>query len=281
MAAVFRTLGEVLATTVDMSFPRNLSSRLLAQIDHYAPHPSYVGFEGWYTRIQDESAGLSIALIFCSLGDSTPASTAKKHYFHLSLTPISDACVISEPIEFHLFPEDLQHIVYSSPTIETGLQPFTLNIPDIGNFTVESGSQCYDVLIPCSDTSSGHWTLSIRITERTPLLNDDPLLSTPHSAALARLETSLPLHWAIFSTASKADYEIKHIDLNGAALAVFEGTGVAHMEKNWGASFPEGWTWYVKLPNTHLFPTLKIHVGRRPSVHRLTVECMHQALVGN
>ncbi|KAF8341233.1 uncharacterized protein EI90DRAFT_3033127 [Cantharellus anzutake] len=61
--------------------------------------------------------------------------------------------------------------------------------------------------------------------------------------ALSRLETLLPLHWAIFSTGSKANYDVKHIGADGVGLEVFGGTGVAHMEKNWGASFPTGWTW--------------------------------------
>lgn len=281
MAAMFRILGEILAATVDMSLPQNLSGRLLTQKDHYAPHPSYVGFEGWYTRIQAESAGLSISLIFCSLGDSTPAGTARKHYFHLSLTPINDACPISEAIEFHLFPEDLQHIISSPPDVETDFQPFTLKIPDIGSFTVEPGSQYCNVLIPCPDGSCGHWSTSIRMTERMPLLKKYPLLSTPHGAALARLETLLPLHWGIFSTASKAHYEIRHIDLDGTELQAFKGTGVAHMEKNWGASFPKGWTWYVRLWSITLFPTHRVYVGCRLSVHHLIVERTNRPLVEN
>ncbi|KAF8330700.1 uncharacterized protein EI90DRAFT_3058867 [Cantharellus anzutake] len=214
------------ATAADLLFPRWLSMRLLAQKDQYAPHPSYVGFEGWYTRIQDESAGLSIILIFCSLGDSTPSGTPRKHYFHFSVMSIGDSSTI-EPAEFHLFPDELQHIVDSPPDPETGLQPYTLNIPHW----------------KLRQSSSEHWKVSIDITDRVPLSQEHPLLSTPHSMALSRLETLLPLHWAIFSTGSKANYDVKHIGADGVGLEVFGGTGVAHMKKNWGASFPTGWTW--------------------------------------
>ncbi|KAF8330713.1 uncharacterized protein EI90DRAFT_3154787 [Cantharellus anzutake] len=243
MVAVPRSFWGFSATAADLLFPRWLSTRLLVQKDQYAPHPSYVGFEGWYTRIQDESAGLSIILIFCSLGDSTPSGTPRKHYFHFSVTPIGDSSTI-EPLEFHLFPDELQHIVDSPPDSETGLQPYTLNIPNIGSFTVEPKTQRYNLTVPCGESSSEHWKVSIDITDCVPLSQEHPLLSTPHSMALSRLETLLPLHWAIFSTGSKANYDVKHIDTDGVGLEVFGGTGVAHMEKNWGASFPTGWTWY-------------------------------------
>ncbi|KAF8330706.1 uncharacterized protein EI90DRAFT_3058913 [Cantharellus anzutake] len=194
------------ATTADLLFPRWLSTCLLAHKDQYALHPSYV--------------------------DSTPSGTPRKHYFHFSVTPIGDSSTI-EPVEFHLFPDDLQHIVDSPPDSETGLQPYTLNIPNIGSFTVEPKTQRYNLTVPCGESSSEHWKVSINITDRVPLSQEHPLLSTPHSMTLSRLETLLPLHWAIFSTGSKADYDVKHIGTDG----------VAHMEKNWGALFPTGWTW--------------------------------------
>ncbi|KAF8330687.1 uncharacterized protein EI90DRAFT_3058778 [Cantharellus anzutake] len=191
------------------------------------------GFEGWYTRIQDESAGLSIILIFLLSWRLDAISTPGKHYFHFSVTPVGDSSTI-EPVEFHLFPDDLQHIVDSLPDSETGLQPYTLNIPNIGSFTVEPKTQRYNLTVPCGESSSEHWKSVHRHNRSCSIIARAP--ST-------ELETLLPLHWAIFSTGSKANYDVKHIGADGAGSEVFGGTGVAHMEKNWGASFPTGWTW--------------------------------------
>ena len=86
------------------------------------------------------------------------------------------------------------------------------------------------------DTAEGKIQLAVDITKRTPW-NAGNKLSTPEGIFSA-LTFLLPLHWNVLSTASSADYDIRH-----DGVVIEQGTGIAHLEKNWGVSFPTGWTW--------------------------------------
>jgi hypothetical protein len=55
----------------------------------------------------------------------------------------------------------------------------------------------------------------------------------------ARLGQLLSLHWYVLSTGTPVSYNITDLSSN-ASLA---GSGLAHMEKNWGAGFPGRWLW--------------------------------------
>ncbi|OBZ77245.1 hypothetical protein A0H81_02106 [Grifola frondosa] len=58
---------------------------------------------------------------------------------------------------------------------------------------------------------------------------------------IAHLSRLLPLNWHVRSTASIARYTLTH------AGVTREGGGLAHIEKNWGSSFPRGWIWSQSL----------------------------------
>jgi len=73
------------------------------------------------------------------------------------------------------------------------------------------------------------------LTERTPWSKTN-LLAGP-MGFVACISRFLPLNWHVFSTSSHASYELSY---EGNKLS---GSGVAHTEKNWGASFPKGWIW--------------------------------------
>lgn len=57
-------------------------------------------------------------------------------------------------------------------------------------------------------------------------------------AGLASLLSFLPLQWYVHSTATPVSWEL--IDAQGERRS---GKGLAHFEKNWGASFPQEWIW--------------------------------------
>lgn len=78
--------------------------------------------------------------------------------------------------------------------------------------------------------------VEVTITERAPWIEGD-VLSTPEGA-FSNLVHLLPLHWNVFSHKGMAEYTVKR----GGELWL-QGTGIAHSEKNWGVSFPAGWTW--------------------------------------
>jgi len=56
------------------------------------------------------------------------------------------------------------------------------------------------------------------------------------------------LHWYVFSLKSNAKY--KFVDVDGS---IRQGTGVAHMEKNWGTNFPSAWIWAEGVDHTSGF----------------------------
>lgn len=238
---VFTGLIEVTATVLDLVLPRSISRRVLRQTDHFAPHPG-TGFEGWYTRIQGED--FSMAIIMCSLADKGKAFD-RQHYLHFSIIPLKPESSIKERIDLHLFPQQI------IPTaITSGQLPFTLEAPEFGVFNCHPHEQTYDLTLP-DEANNCIYTIEVRIRNRIPL-DDANLNQTPHGS-VARLESTLPLHWAIFSTSSTADVIVKKSTLKAGVASstqtVLKGTGRAHMEKNWGVSFPQGWTWYVHLIN--------------------------------
>jgi tocopherol cyclase len=62
-------------------------------------------------------------------------------------------------------------------------------------------------------------------------------LSTPEGR-LVNLSLLLPLHWVVFSTCSRAEFSIVR---DGEVVEA--GSARAHVEKNWGDTFPTGWVW--------------------------------------
>lgn len=237
-------VSEVTATLVDIVVPRSLSRHILPQVDHYAPHAS-TGFEGWYTRIQGD--GFSMAFILCSLGNHVKGSGEKQHYLHFSLVPLRtssspDSSPPMDPIELHIFPE---RIVASSKT--PGSLPFQLDVPGFGSLVVHPDRQIYNFVLPIDphDPRGPKITVNITITGRKPL-NPGNLLETPHGS-FARLQNTLPLHWGIFSVLSHAEFVIVRSPVPGVSPGQrWRSSGRAHLEKNWGVSFPEGWTWLVR-----------------------------------
>lgn len=59
----------------------------------------------------------------------------------------------------------------------------------------------------------------------------------------------LPLHWSVFSVKSNvtAKYTLGNYDKSN----IFESRGIAHMEKNWGSSFPQMWIWAQSFSDDH------------------------------
>ncbi|KIP02434.1 hypothetical protein PHLGIDRAFT_122473 [Phlebiopsis gigantea 11061_1 CR5-6] len=84
--------------------------------------------------------------------------------------------------------------------------------------------------------------LALRITEPT-FWSDDAPLAGP-MGVLTLFSRFLPLNWHVFSTSSKATYSLRH---SGKTQC---GTGISHVEKNWGKSFPPGWIWSQSFAST-------------------------------
>lgn len=234
---VYSGVVEMVTTVADLVLPRSVSSRILRQTDHFAPHDG-TGFEGWYTRIQ--GVDFSMAIIMCSLAAKEEAFD-RQHYLHFSIVPLGSNSTIKQRIELHLFPKQI-----IQTTIASGQLPFTLDAPGFGVFTCHPDQQTYNLNLR-DEASNCVYTIDVQIRNRVPINHAD-LNEAPHGS-FARLESTLPLHWAIFSTSSTADVVVKRATLtegtSSRAQTILRATGRAHMEKNWGVSFPQGWTWCV------------------------------------
>ena len=235
-------------------------TRICTRQDHFAPHPD-APFEGYYTRVQT-AGGATILLIFSSVF----AATDKPHFVHFSYIPHSGSTSGSnqwrqQRIVVNKFPRITdtsgpQHAdggvhEFSRVAKGDGVEGTLRVCRDQQRYRLEfdlDSAQAADVAGRGGVEATG-LVVSVDLTRRRPWHARDEL-STPEGA-LAQLVHLLPLHWNVFSTASTAAYSVT---LGDRVLSA--GTGIAHMEKNWGASFPRGWTWVqgFSVP-THSTPT--------------------------
>lgn len=227
--------------------PTWISSRLLSLTDHFAYHDrETTGFEGYYTRIQTADDKSTLAIIFSSVHDAHKPGS-KSHFVHFSLTPSPSST--KKPIRVDCYPERMSYTDFGC-SAEDGRRNFTLQGDTFALYSVARDSQFYWIAVPDPDHDDCSLIISARLTDQTPLHPTDPL-RTPHQSVI-RLSSILPLHWHIFSTASKADYMItrrRYCNEGGkervSEEVVIEGCGIGHMEKNWGRGFPKGWLWSV------------------------------------
>lgn len=199
---------------------------LFTKTDHFAPHVT-APFEGYYTRIQT-SSGSTILLIFSSVF----SAISRPHLVHFSLIPprgsttpriVVDKFPRIADSNGHKFPSGFHE--FSRVAKGDGVE---------GTYRVCRNELRYRLELETEEY--GRLEIAVDISERKPWTAGDEL-STPEGI-FSSLVSLLPLHWNVFSTASKASYTIM---ANGDAVE--SGVGIAHVEKNWGVSFPAGWTW--------------------------------------
>jgi tocopherol cyclase len=213
-------------------------SFLLSPQDHFAPHPG-VPFEGYYTRVVT-STGSTIVLILSSVFNSVD----RPHYLHFSVLP-RDATT-SPRIEVHKFPRIAD---VAGHRFSTGFQEFSrVAKGDGAEGTYHFGRHEQRYRLELETEEHGSLEISVTTTQRKPWARNDEL-STPEGI-ISRLVFLLPLHWNVFSTCSRAEYAIRQ---NGRLLD--SGSGVAHIEKNWGVSFPRGWTWMQAFSGNQANPS--------------------------
>lgn len=212
--------------------------------DHFAPHLS-APFEGYYTRIVTATATIIIII------SSVRKTKDRPHYVHFSYLPRASPtrpAPSTQKLRVDVFPPKITEFL--GPRVD-GVQQFTCKLSDdMGEFSVLSDSQIYDLRLP---TPHGQINVHITLKDRTPWDGTSPE-SSPEGA-LANLR-QLPLHWHVFSTNSVAAYTITAPEFRQS------GVGSAHMEKNWGESFPPGWTWVQALSATKPNFTLTVAGGR-------------------
>ncbi|RPD79267.1 hypothetical protein L226DRAFT_245484 [Lentinus tigrinus ALCF2SS1-7] len=249
------------------------------QRDHFAPHKSRK-FEGYYTRTQLEDGG-NIALIFCWVKHAkkrsnyvhvsytpssasgagptqylqrppTPADTLSSRKSHTlkaepsaeSMSPqrspsgTSRSSFSPSPLaafKYDFFPDKID-VVTGKPAQRGGHVPFTITAPGVGHMAVTPDSIEYSIIVP-----EKHLRVHLVLDAHTPW---SPSPSQPRDGPMGgmmHLSWLLPLNWHVRSTRSRATYAVEHG--RGLGASKVYGEGRAHVEKNWGGSFPRGWIW--------------------------------------
>src|SRR3989339_157784 len=191
-------------------------------------------FEGWYARISDRDGKRSIALIVGSfLETKIPFSPHIPMPGYLAIL-VSDG--VNELKVYETFPNKTSLTINEEATFNENpiarCGPWQLNIcsnfswdaPGFGHIDNES----FDLTIPGEINFSGNFS--------NPIYWMDNPLKTPEGMA-THLQV-IPIHWYVHSLGSISEYSYQ-ID-QGPTI---HSSGYAHIEKNWGKSFPSRWIW--------------------------------------
>ncbi|KAI0703169.1 hypothetical protein C8Q76DRAFT_632165 [Earliella scabrosa] len=229
--------------------------------DHFAPHKSRK-FEGYYTRVQLEDGG-TLAIIFCWV----KRAKERGNYVLVSyMPPAADAhnawddgrpgALPPGAFQYEFFPPEIT--ISPLPRDHDGHTSFTIAAPGVGHMTVTPATIEYAIVVP-----SKHLRVHLTLDAHTPWYpSSSPSCSSSGAlhgpmGGIQHLSWALPLNWHVRSTRSRATYFVMHrasarhsgLGLRpgrggtGDAPLRLEGVGEAHVEKNWGGSFPRGWIW--------------------------------------
>lgn len=250
----------------------------ILQSHNYLPHHS-APFEGYYTRISADNDA-TILIIFSTVRTAQP--DAKPNLLHFSYLPKErkGAAAKGETIIVNVFPGSIEYRGQTK-NVESSLLEITATTEKgyvgrhLGKFVVVQQGDgreylSYKLFLPESQNGGSaeetirSWiSVSIEIGERVPWNGGvgwrHNTLANGSEGPLSALIHLLPLHWFVWTVGSEADIMIKRVrqpsssetdtvatdNLDDYEQVIWSGKGKAHVEKNWGWSFPKGWVWYV------------------------------------
>lgn len=177
-------------------------------------------FEGWYIRVVDSSNHLSFATI------TTTGTHEKKFLMSEPYPPGYKAFVFApknprEAFSVEEFPKQTQ-------LIRPGL------VPRKELWKASGGSELTLSGLDLRMNESSY-RIEISFGQHTPW---NPQNVNWGPAGVAGFLPMLPLQWFVVSTKTEVTYRITKPD--GTKI---QGQGFAHIEKNWGKTFPQAWMW--------------------------------------
>ncbi|KAI5810152.1 hypothetical protein DFH27DRAFT_177866 [Peziza echinospora] len=224
----------------------------IAHTHNYQPH-RLAPFEGYYTRLIT-SNGATILLIFSTVREAR--SEHKPNLLHFSYIPSaingnSRAQIIS------VYPTNLEFKGKWAPhENEITLTATDDHWNELGRYWVNSdGEGIFELKLPVED---GTIDVNVKVRSRKPweglaIDEDCPRDGNGPEGQFAALKCLLPLHWFVWSVHSTADLSIRKLTSgNDDPEILYEGEAKAHVEKNWGRSFPTGWVWIQSIVPTTL-----------------------------
>lgn len=209
----------------------------------FNPHPPTKGasfFDGWYLRLVDHRQKLSLALIVGAIGsegqsgEPLPSWTASLAVLLIAsggetraeqlLGGWANLTVGSPPQPVRTEP------AYSAPASFT----FT---SAAGSFSVRDGDATAELNFPS-------YRVRVITSGRVPWNPKWPDSDGPEGVLFPRARgTILPCHYFVHSLASGASYELVPARPGVSKPEPLVGDGFAHLETNYGSSFPGAWIW--------------------------------------
>ncbi|CAJ1407717.1 unnamed protein product [Effrenium voratum] len=194
----------------------------IADASFYEPHLPAASpwFEGWYTRVSETTSGHSIGFI---LGHYPDQNLVNRTYVALI---VDDGK--AEPLVVEARPPSFKVSKNGAPIRgdpDQDSQPDFEVLGDGFAMTQRGDQQRVTLDFP----NGVHFEANL--SGRVPW---GPRGESPEGWAG---HLPIPLHWFVYSLASRATFRLAMPGLN------ISGQGKGHQEKNWGQSFPSTWIW--------------------------------------
>ena len=190
-------------------------------------------FEGWYTRITNKDGDRTIAFITGSfLPGGVQFSPALAMPGYLAVL-ISDGAQKALKV-YEAFPESTAvsvngKKVFNENPLEISLSGLRADFEWTAQGCGYISNKSFALEIPGE--------ISVRGNFGTPVYWNNDISASPEGIA-AHIPL-VPVHWYVHSLGSPSDYEYA-IPREGISVI---SSGYAHIEKNWGKSFPDKWIW--------------------------------------
>lgn len=193
-------------------------------------------FEGWYMRITpvsgtDRSLG---AIVGSYLPENSDRISAEEAGLAGYAALLDGGPIGSKLTSYEVFPTDVRHYLNRSEIVNRDPLPsdkasYRWKSMTVGEFTSENIHLNLkdDVWIKARWTDIVPWG--------TSGLGPEGIIS---------LFRAFPLHWFVYSLGSPVEFEAQLPDsIDPSKRKKVVGRGFAHLEKNWGVSFPESYIW--------------------------------------
>jgi|1048.fasta_scaffold09070_2 hypothetical protein len=192
-------------------------------------------FEGWYVRITpDTGSQQSLGVVVGSYlppGESRAASEEKGLTGYAA---ILDGGSAGQPLRsFEVFPRNTRLYLNKNDIVNrdpapSGKASFRWVADGVGEFSGDSVAL----------------DMANQISFRARWLDVSPWSENGLGPeGYISLFRAFPLHWFVHSLRSRVEFEASLPNPNGTGLQRLSGSGYAHIEKNWGASFPPAYVW--------------------------------------
>jgi hypothetical protein len=197
----------------------------------HKPPPKGPWFEGWYVRVTDAKEHRSFAVIATS-------QLKPKEQSRFGVGSSGYLSVITQDGEgrptksFESYPEKTFIKVKGQPLTNYKNEDnseFSWEAPNHGWLTPEG----FDLRIP------GKVEAKARLRGGKPWSQS---WSKWGPEGYGSFMPFITLHWFVHSLSSAAEYFLRIVD-EKSGDQVYQSSGTAHFEKNWGKSFPKAWMW--------------------------------------